>query len=167
MNKMVFTTLSLFFMVGCATFNFSNKKVDVYTFNPTALHTNMKLGAITIEPAHSINGIEVILPEIVKSVANENSITLNEQTDSDLIMDIYLHRKSYLKDFKKYESVTLMLKITNSDGMVSNTVYTRDSQTPLDSFAKVYEIFQDVMSELEKECTTIQKEILKLEETPS
>lgn len=159
MNKILLFFLSAFLFCGCTSFT---SKVDIYTFKPLALETTMKLGTITIEPAHAINGIEVILPEIITSVARENGILLLPMSvDSSLSMDVYLHRKSYLKGFEKYESVTLILKIKNSDGIVANAVFTEDSKTPLDSFSKLYKIFKEIMPKLQKEYITIQKQIEK------
>ena len=159
MKKIIFFCLSSFLFISCTSFN---SKVDVYTFKPLELDTTMKLGTIIIEPVHAINGIEIILPEVITSVAGENGITLlPASSDSELSMDIYLHRKSYLKGFEKYESVTLLLKIINSSETVANVVFTRDSQTPLDSFSKLYEIFQSIMPKLQKEYINIQKQIEK------
>ncbi len=157
MKKIILLLLSIFFIGSCTSFN---SKIDVYTFKPYELKNTMKLGEITIKPIHGINGIETILPEIITSVADENNIVLlPKDADSDLFMDVFIHRKSYLKGFNKYESVTLMLKISNSRGMVSNTVFTRDSQIPLDSFSKIYEIFQAVMPEIQREYLMVQKKI--------
>lgn len=162
MKKLIHLVLALLLLQSCVTVKFNRSKVDVYTFKPNKLQTNMSLGNITIEPVHSINGLEAILPEIITSVASGNSLTINSaENDSDPVMDVYLHTKSYVKNFQKYESVTLMLKITDSNGVIANTIYTNDSKIPLDSFAQVYDIFNEVMSEIHKEYTEIQEEMLK------
>ncbi len=139
-----------------------NTKIDVLTFKPSEFETTFKLGEIIIEPNNSIEGIENILPEIITTVAWKNNIViLPEDANSKLTMDTYIHRRSYLKDFQKYESVTLMLKIMNNDEIVTNVIFTRDSKIPMDSFSKVYDIFEQVMEELQKEYTKNQKEIKK------
>ncbi len=159
MNRIFLLLTCTLLLNSCLSFG---SKTDVYTFSPLELDKTIGLGEIIIEPVHGINGIEEILPEVILSVANESGFNLLlDNKDCKLTMDIYLHRKSYLKGFQKFESVTLMVKINNVNGIVTNAVYTRDSKTPLDSFSKVYEIFQDVMPELRKEYESIQKQIEK------
>ncbi len=122
----------------------------------------LNIGDMIIEPVHSFSGIEEILPDIIKSVALDNGIEIRDaDPDVHLSVDINLYRKSYLKGFQKYESVTLMMKITSDKGEIANALFTQDSQIPLDSFVRIYEIFEVLIPEIRAEYDSIQKQLKK------
>ncbi|WP_028975358.1 hypothetical protein [Spirochaeta cellobiosiphila] len=135
--------------------------VSISSYYPKQLDNSIRLGTILIEPSHTQTEVMKDLPDVIKSVASQNELTVNSEVISDLVMNVSLYRKPYYKKFKQYESVTVIVDIVKDSTEVASVIYTDDITTPLESFSQIYRIFDILMKELNNEFLRIQKEIEK------
>lgn len=146
----VFTSAALL-LTACTSMR---KSIEVQSFLPQELTLSFQLGEIRIPP--ELQEFHSVLPDLIKSVAQKHNIQVHTET-ADPLMDVFLLRKSFLSNFRHYESVILMLSIRRGDKEIAAAFLTRDSVIPIESFASIYEIFDMLMPALGKEYQRIQE----------
>ena len=110
---------------------------------------SLYLRSIQLEPLHTLRDLERILPGVVRSILAKYGIpAADREEEADLVLDMYLQRKDYQKDYEAYASIILSLTVSREDKPVLFLLHTEDTPASPDSFPFLFSLLDENISRL-------------------
>ena len=118
-------------------------KTIIAVYAPISEEATIFLREIKIEPQTSLSGIAGELPALLRSLLTAEGFTAADSKDeTDIELELFIHKKNYTHNFSSFESVTLTMKFFRKNDITAYLMYSEDTDRSLDSFGWAFSLIK-------------------------